>query len=494
MANKTMPAPGDVVAGKYEIVEMIGEGGMGAVFAATHQLTGKRIALKWLLPELASKEGAVQRFIREAQAAGRIDHPNVVDVYDVCEHEESMFLVMEFLRGESLSDALERGGLTVQEVLAMVLPAMRGVCAAHRKGVVHRDLKPDNIFLCRDEQGNLREPKVLDFGISKISSSDGQVNPRLTKTGAVMGTPYYMSPEQIRGSHEVDRRADVYAFGVILYEALTGEVPFHAETYSALILEIATGTPRRPQDINPNLPDALQDVVMKAMARELEDRFADIETLAHALEPFTDARFEIERRDPTGRTASPQTAGQVTTTPFAGEVGPSDIPVEVPIHRGRGVLLASIAALVAAAAVGLYLGLGDDSPEPDYAPATGVAASQGTPAVAPATEQAQPLEAIAGKGGQLPEGKAAPPAAAEPTAEKVPAAAPQAPSEVRAEPAPKPKKSSAAERRERRRRSAKAKARRTPTPAASPAPAKAAPKKPPARVRGRTGGLSVDDF
>ncbi|HKP63233.1 MAG TPA: serine/threonine-protein kinase, partial [Polyangiales bacterium] len=293
---------------------------MGAVFAATHRFTGKMVALKWMLPELARDDDAVNRFMREAQAAGRINHPNVVDVYDVGQHEESFFLVMELLRGEPLTNALSRRDLTVREVLDLLLRAMRGVSAAHRQGVVHRDLKPDNIFLAYEEDGVRREPKVLDFGISKVSN-EGTFNPRLTRTGAVVGTPYYMSPEQIRGSENLDRRADVYSFGVILYEALTGQVPFIADTYGALVLEIATGTPKSPSELVPGLPEELSYVVLRAMARNAPDRFADMEALIHALEPF------LSDQVPTRDTPSTQQrrlfgGTNATSTPFTAEPPP----------------------------------------------------------------------------------------------------------------------------------------------------------------------------
>lgn len=286
-----MPKTGDLIADKYRIEQLIGVGGMGAVFSAIHQFTGKRVALKWMLPELARDADAVARFMREAHAAGRISHPNVVDVYDVGQHASSYFLVMEFLQGEPLTSALARRDLTPAEVLTLLLPAMRGVAAAHRQGVVHRDLKPDNIFLAYEEDGVRREAKVLDFGISKLSSEEqGGINMRLTRTGAVVGTPYYMSPEQIRGSHTLDKRADIYAFGVIMYEALTGQVPFHAETYGALVLEIATGTPRAPDDLVPTLPEELSQVVLRAMARDLNARYPSMESLIAALEPFATSK------------------------------------------------------------------------------------------------------------------------------------------------------------------------------------------------------------
>jgi serine/threonine-protein kinase len=297
-----MPKTGDVVADKYRIEQLIGVGGMGAVFSAIHQFTGKRVALKWMLPELAKDADAVARFMREAHAAGRISHPNVVDVYDVGQHAGSYFLVMEFLQGEPLTSALARRDLTPAEVLTLLLPAMRGVAAAHRQGVVHRDLKPDNIFLAYEEDGVRREAKVLDFGISKIA--EDATNMRLTRTGAVVGTPYYMSPEQIRGSHSLDRRADVYAFGVILYEALTGQVPFHADTYGALVLEIATGTPKSPDELVPSLTPELSRVVLRAMARDLNARYPTMESLIGALEPHATSappRMDLRSRSQYGQ-------------------------------------------------------------------------------------------------------------------------------------------------------------------------------------------------
>jgi len=335
-----MPRVGDIVAGKYRIESVIGEGGMGAVFAAIHTVTEKRVALKWMRPDLVGQHGAVQRFMREAQAAGRLNHPNVVDIYDIGEHDGSPFLVMEHLQGEPLGAALERALLSPQQVVRYLIPAMRGVSAAHARGVVHRDLKPDNIFLCKNADGSDREPKVLDFGISKVTSIDGQLNPRLTRTGAVMGTPYYMSPEQLRDAAEIDERTDVYAFGVILYEALTGRVPFDAENYSALILEIATGTPKRPRQLRPEIPEGLERIVLKAMARDPDARYANVDGLGRALEPYSRASSRAPRKAPrdSDDAVEPQRASLSVTTPFV-----SDSPVDSPSRRPW---LAGIAAAV----------------------------------------------------------------------------------------------------------------------------------------------------
>jgi serine/threonine-protein kinase len=404
-----MPKPGDLVAGKYVVEQLLGEGGMGAVFAATHRLTGKQVALKWMLPELARDEDAVQRFMREAQAAGRINHPNVVDVYDVGQHEDSFFLVMELLRGEPLTSALSRRDLTVREVLDLLLRAMRGVAAAHRQGVVHRDLKPDNIFLAYEDDGVGREPKVLDFGISKVSN-EGQINPRLTRTGAVVGTPYYMSPEQIRGSEGLDRRADVYAFGVILYEALTGQVPFIADTYGALVLEIATGTPKAPDYLVPGLPVELSQIVMRAMARNAPDRFSNLESLIHALEPFQ--HDTAPTRGGTGSDSNwlRNSSSSPVSTPFAAEL--QDDPALV----GRGSSRSAAYIALALVAVGIVW----FAFEKLRAPELPIVAPGGVHAIRP--ELDTPPPAVLPGTENLPMGVSTPPPDAQPVVPPQPAA------------------------------------------------------------------------
>jgi eukaryotic-like serine/threonine-protein kinase len=286
-APEVVPALGSVIADKYRIEELIARGGMGAVYLATHLVSGKRVALKWMLPTLGQMPGAKERFVREACATARIEHPNVIDIYDVGNDRGSVYLVMELLRGETLAEYLQRTPqVEPEEAVTLLMPALRGVAAAHAHHVIHRDLKPDNIFLCRSPEGEPREPRVLDFGISKITSTEGPLNLALTSSGAVMGTPYYMSPEQVRGAKDVDERGDVYAFGVILYEMLSGQRPFDAETYNQLILKIATENPAPLLELQPQLDRRLAAVVEKAMAREPSARFSSIEDLAVALEPF----------------------------------------------------------------------------------------------------------------------------------------------------------------------------------------------------------------
>jgi serine/threonine-protein kinase len=282
-----LPQPGDVVGGKYRVDSFIARGGMGAVLAATHQITGRRLALKWVLTSAEHDAESTYRLLREARAAARVRHPNVVDVYDVGEHEGSLFLVMELLEGETLHDKLKAGGaLDPRTTLGLLLPALRAVEAAHACQVVHRDLKPSNIYLSRGAAADEITPRVLDFGISKILAAGGDGERSVTRTGAVIGTPHYMSPEQLTGA-EPDARADIYALGVILYQCLTGRLPFSEANYNALVLQIATGTPVPIAALAPRVPAGLIAVVMRAMARAPADRFESVSDLIGALQPWS---------------------------------------------------------------------------------------------------------------------------------------------------------------------------------------------------------------
>ncbi|MDD9942317.1 MAG: protein kinase [Myxococcales bacterium] len=284
-ASARLPSPGQVVSKKYRIEAELGRGGMGAVYRARHVLSGKLVALKWMLRPVTGKRDA-RRIMREAQATARITHPNVVDVYDVGREGEASYLVMELLYGESLRERLRRGPLSVADAVTSVLPAMQGVAAAHQKGVVHRDLKPDNIFLCEPGEG-AAQAKVLDFGVAALGRAQGDGQATLTNEGAIVGTPAYMSPEQLRDPRSADARSDVYAFGVVLYEAVTGRLPFEADAYSSLVLAVCRDDPTPPRAHRPSLPCAFEDVVLAALDKDPEHRTGSVPALIDALLPFT---------------------------------------------------------------------------------------------------------------------------------------------------------------------------------------------------------------
>ncbi len=301
--------PERVIGGKYKIIRLLGEGGMGGVYEAENELTHKRVAIKWLHPSLASSRDAVQRLLREAQACARVRHPHVVDVYDVGQEDDSIFLVMEYLEGETLRILLARRELPLDAMIGLLIPAMRGVAAVHAQGIIHRDIKPDNIFLARVPDYASPVPKVLDFGISKVDSRQGEMD-TLTQSGVTMGTPLYMSFEQLSGAKDADARSDIYAFGVILYEAATGQPPFDADSFAALAVKVATTTPTLPRVLAPGIDPQLEAVIMKAMARDRAQRFASLDELIEELEPF--ATY-----------AEPRASKPTRSRPSAGSVVPA---------------------------------------------------------------------------------------------------------------------------------------------------------------------------
>jgi serine/threonine-protein kinase len=289
-------APGTVLAGKFRVVSRLGEGGMGSVYEIEHQLTKHRRALKLLHKSMAAMPSVVERFLREASAAGRVGNPHIVETFDagVLDTGEP-YLVMEILRGEPLSARIAAGKMPILDVVDLIGQAAAGVAAAHHAGIVHRDLKPDNLFITEGADGR-PFVKILDFGISKFDPAkiDGL---QLTQEGAALGTPYYMSPEQIRGEGSLDARADVYALGVILYECLAGVRPFEAETLAHLAILIHTGQPVPIAQHRPDLPPGFGALVHGAMATDRGQRTPSANDLRSMLERHGPIGFRSQIRN-----------------------------------------------------------------------------------------------------------------------------------------------------------------------------------------------------
>ena len=287
MSPMEVPASrvGELLGDKYRIVRFIGEGGMGTVYEAYHNVVGRRFAVKFLHSELARVDEILERFKREAQAAGALESENIASIVDFGHAVDGIpYIVMEFLIGEDLARFLAReGSLPVVRAVNIIIQACRGLDAAHASGIIHRDLKPENLFICRRGDGS-DLVKILDFGIAKLAQANLEgPSASVTRTGSTMGTPFYMSPEQARGAKEVDHRVDVYGLGVILFEALTGQKPHPGDSYNAILYHILTQPPTPIATLRSGLPEDLIDVLHRSLAFDPGDRPATVMDLAHAL-------------------------------------------------------------------------------------------------------------------------------------------------------------------------------------------------------------------
>ena len=277
---------GDTVAGKYRLDRLLGEGGMGAVYAAENLNTGRRVAIKVLHGEWTQRPEVVQRFLREARATTTIAHPNVVEVLDLdVDRDRGIpYIVQEFLEGETLEAHLgTRPGRRLEpaEALRLLLPVIGALVAAHARGVVHRDLKPANLFIARSRGGEV-VPKVIDFGIAKSVDAPGGSSQH-TQAGTAIGTPGYMSPEQVSGLPDVDAQTDVWSLGVVLYEALAGRLPFESPNVNVQMAKILYEAPTPLATVAPSVPDDLAAVVHTALQRERPHRFASMRAMLAAV-------------------------------------------------------------------------------------------------------------------------------------------------------------------------------------------------------------------
>jgi tRNA A-37 threonylcarbamoyl transferase component Bud32 len=271
--------------GNYDIQAKLGEGGMGMVYLGIHPQIGKRVAIKVLHEDLASKADVVNRFFNEAKSVNDINHPNIVDIVDFGEIAFDgvtfKYIIMEFLDGEALAVRIRREGVSIRETIYIIGQCASALAASHGKGVVHRDLKPENIYLCsRGPDRNY--VKILDFGIAKLTG-DGNAISQKTRTGMVIGTPAYMSPEQCEGKGNIDHRSDIYALGVVMYELLTGRVPFPGEGFGEVLVAHLTREPDPPSQANINIPAEIEAIVMRCLRKDKSQRFQSMAALSAAL-------------------------------------------------------------------------------------------------------------------------------------------------------------------------------------------------------------------
>ncbi len=399
MGNPEASRTGQIVGGKYRIVRLLAKGGMGVVYEAQHAVVRRRFAIKFLRRDLTERRDILGRFQREAETAGALENENVTASVDFgISDDGSPYIVMEYLVGENLADLLAREGrLPVARAADLVAQACRGVAAAHAAGIVHRDLKPHNLFVCRRDDGT-DLLKVLDFGVAKLQAIDEAG--AATRTGTVLGTAAYMSPEQARGEKLVDQRADVYGLGAILYELLSGKRPHPGDSQNAILHHIATQPAVPLESVQPELPAALVEIVGRMVASDPSTRPQSADAAALELAPFARREVWPARPDDSGQikaalmsTAAADLGGALPGSPSAspsttsgrGPTGPT--PTAPPTPRGRGRFVAAGVLVVAAigATLAVRQGAAPPAAPPQPAPAaTSVSAPPPAPAPSPA--------------------------------------------------------------------------------------------------------------
>jgi eukaryotic-like serine/threonine-protein kinase len=370
---------GRVLLERYRIERVLGSGGMGTVHEATQLALDRRVALKVLHPALTVDRSLVARFRREAKVMAGLRHPNVVEVIDAGHEGALVFLVMEYLTGVPLSARVEaESPMAPGALLPLVLPVARALSFVHARGIVHRDVKPDNIFLVREEDGSVT-PKLLDFGIARPVSSENSI----TATGMILGTPAYMAPEQAWGLKEITPAADQWAFAAMLYEALGGEIPHQCATPHALIVRRVSEPARPLSELRPDLDPALAAAVMRALATEVPDRYESMDAMIDALAPFAAEPASGALAPPASKPAAlaatmsapppEESPGALDDGPPPGsepaassEPPPGSEPAAAP--RSRPLALVALLAAVAAVVAGLALSRSRGAPAPAVTP------------------------------------------------------------------------------------------------------------------------------
>ncbi len=311
--------------GSYQILDKIGEGGMGAVYRGKHPRIGREVAIKVLLKELAKSDNIVQRFFNEARAVAAIKHPGIVEVYDVGHTDDgSPYIIMEFLRGEPLESRLRREVKLAPKITTAIMHQIaEALGAAHKQGIVHRDLKPENVFLVPDNKvATGVSVKLLDFGIAKLDEElRGGLDP--TRAGAILGTPQYMSPEQCTGSTALDHRADMYALGCLMFRMLCGRPPFVEQEFGQIAIKHLSAPPPQPTQLEPAVTPELETIVLKLLEKAPDDRYQSCGQLVDALD---------------GKTVRPATPVPVALPPGARTFVPGELPFDakdLPINQPR---------------------------------------------------------------------------------------------------------------------------------------------------------------
>jgi serine/threonine-protein kinase len=350
------PLPPGTDVGSYTIVRRVGAGAFGTVYEAVRQPLRKRVALKVLHATGCRSGDTVARFLREAEAAARLRHPNVIEVYDCGEAGASPYIAMEFLEGEALDERIRRKGrLSLRETADIALPIISAIAAVHGHGIVHRDLKPANIFLTAGPRGEV--PKLLDFGIAKVR--DARVD--LTRSSSMVGTPLYMSPEQARESKHVDERSDVWSLGAILFECLTGERAFGAPTLLEVLERITRANIPRARATAPDLPPELDALLLRMLERDVALRLADVREVGRVLLPYASERPRLDFVQEFGDALPTVEINQAVPLPMSPTPSAGTLSAEVqsvpgrPEHRRLTGAAAVLVAFGAAASVAFTL-------------------------------------------------------------------------------------------------------------------------------------------